>query len=159
MGARALIAAALAGGLLLATAAGVWAQQTPVKAAPAPAPAPAKTAHKNPVDRVEARVVQLHEQLGITPAQEPAWNNFVQVMRENAKDMKARLDQRAQRAKNMDAVSELRSHAEMAEIYAAGLHKLVPAFETLYNMMPEDQKKVADQAMTYHEKRHRKKAK
>jgi len=55
----------------------------------------------------------------------------------------------------MDAVSELRSHAEMAEVHAAGMRKLIPAFETLYNSMPEEQKKIADKVMTYHEGRRR----
>lgn len=151
--ARAFTVAAVAGGILLASAPGAWAQQTPVAG-----PAPAKATRDRPmdrVDRVEARIAKLHEKLHITSAQEQTWNDFAQVMRDNAKAMKALLDQRAQQIKKMDAISELRSHAEMAEVHAAGMRKLIPAFETLYSSMPEDQKKIADKVMTYHEGRRR----
>lgn len=172
-GARALTMAILAGGILFATAPFAWAELTPAEKSPAPVkaaqqtpaearPALAKTAHDNPVDRadrVEARITSLHEKLHITPAQEPAWKDLAQVMRENAKAMKALLEQRSQHIKKMTAVNELRSHAEMADLHAAGLHKLITSFETLYNAMPEDQKKNADMVMAYHEKpgKHRRK--
>ncbi len=148
-------AATLVCSLLLATTPGVWAQQLPA----APGIAPAKSAHQNQVDRVEARIAKLHEKLQITAAQERAWNEFAQAMRDNAKTMKAMLDQRAQQRNKLDAVGELRSHAEMADLYAAGLHKLVPTFEALYNTMPEGQKKIADKVMTYREGHHRKRSK
>ena len=46
-------------------------------------PVPGKTAE----ERVERRIKELHSQLQITPAEEPQWNEFAQVMRENARDM------------------------------------------------------------------------
>jgi hypothetical protein len=151
MAARAFTAATLAGGIVLTTAPCVWAEKAPAE----PGSAQAKAAGQKRVDRVEARIASLHEKLHITQTQEPAWKDFVQVMRDNAQAMKALLDQRAQQVKKVSAVSELRSHAEMSEAYAAGLRKLVPVFETLYNSMPDDQKMVADKVMTYHEGRRR----
>ena len=47
------------------------------------------------IERVEARIKELHAQLRITPAEEPQWNEFAQVMRENARDMDQAFMQRA----------------------------------------------------------------
>jgi len=148
---HAIVSATLGCLLVLASFQDVLAQQAPGKAGPSQVTA----GRKNPVDRVEARIVQLHEKLKIAPAQESAWNDFTQMMRDNAQAMKAQIDQRARQIKSIDAVSELRSHAEMAELYATGMRKLVPVFETLYNSMPDDQKKIADKVMTYREGRRR----
>lgn len=148
MAGRALAAAMLAGGILLAAAPYAWAQQTASEAGPAPTKAVQQKAMDR-ADRVDARILSLHDKLHITPAQGPAWNDFAQVMRDNAKEMKALLDQRAQQLKTMTAVTELQSHAQMADVHAAEMRKLVTAFETLYNTMPEDQKKIADKVITY----------
>lgn len=152
MATRALTVVMLAGGMLLATAPGTWAQQAPANVGSAPTKA-THPRQRNPIEQVEVRITKLHGELKITPAQEPAWNNFAQVMRDNAKDMKALLDQRAQRLNKMTAVSELESHAQMAEAYAVGLRKVVTSFETFYSTMPDDQKKIADKVMTYREGR------
>ena len=149
---RAFAAALLAGGILLAAAPYAWAQQTPSEAVPAPTKA-VQQKSMDRADRVEARILSLHDKLHITPAQGPAWNDFAQVMRENAKEMKALLDQRVQQLKTMTAVAELQSHAQMADLHATGMRKIVTTFETLYNTMPENQKKIADKVMTYHERR------
>jgi protein CpxP len=44
---------------------------------------------KNVEERVERRIKELHTQLRITPAEEPQWNQFAQVMRENARERRA----------------------------------------------------------------------
>jgi hypothetical protein len=44
-------------------------------------------AGKNAEERVENRIKDLHAQLHITPAEEPQWNQFAGVMRENAREM------------------------------------------------------------------------
>ena len=58
---------------------------------PAPAAPPAAASHpvpgKNMEERVENHIKQLHAQLQITPAEQPQWDQFAQVMRENARDM------------------------------------------------------------------------
>lgn len=147
---RIMTVVALAGLFLAATAPDTWAQQTKENDGTVQAK---KARHRNPVDRVEVRIASLHEKLKITPSQDSAWNEFAQVMRDNAKDMKVLLDKRRMRLQKLNAVQELKSHAEMAQIYAAGLSKMASAFETFYNTMADEQKSIADQVMTYRKKR------
>jgi len=102
---------------------------------------------------VETRIKDLHQKLKITPAQESQWNEFAQVMRENAQAIDAVLKERAENLHAMNAVEDLRSYEKLADAHADGLKKLVPAFETLYNSMSADQKKTADTVFAKHEKR------
>ena len=84
---------ALAVAALLAAPAVALAQsaQAPAQAPTVPAAA-APTAGKAVSDntaaaRVEARIKQLHAQLGITPAEQAQWEQFAQTMRDNARAM------------------------------------------------------------------------
>ena len=104
-------------------------------------PAPGNTAEQ----RVETHIRQLHAQLRITPAEQPQWDQFAQVMRENARDMDQVFMQRAQQYPTMNAVQNMQSYEQIAEAHAQHLQKLVPAFDTLYNAMPEQQKQLTDQ--------------
>lgn len=101
-----------------------------------------RTAH---VDRVEARIMDLHSKLKITPAQEEQWTALTRVMRENARTMDALRQSRLENAANMTALDDVKSYSEMAEAHAEGLKNFVPAFEALYDSMSDSQKKVADQ--------------
>ena len=150
----------------LALPVGAWAQG----AAPAPAnpadtsgtsathPAAsakdeAKTSHHE--NRVEKRITDLHARLKITPAQEPQWNAFAEVMRNNARQMDQDYQQRSQRVQEMSAVDNMQSYAKIAEAHAQDVQKLVPAFETLYNSMSAEQKHSADQVFrSYAERAH-----
>jgi periplasmic protein CpxP/Spy len=136
--------AALAGALLLPT--GAFAQtQTPVSSA-APAPK-AKAAERTPgsaAERVEQHITQLHAQLHITPAQQPQWDQFAQVMRDNAKGMEQVLEQRAASFATMNAVDNMQSYAHVAQQHAQDTQKLATAFQTLYGSLSDDQKKNAD---------------
>jgi hypothetical protein len=122
---------------------------TTPEAASAP-PQGKESSHEN---RVETRIKDLHRKLKITAAQESQWNGFAQVMRENAQEVDAVLKERAESLHKMNAVEDLHSYEELADAHADGLKKLVPAFETLYNTMSEDQKKTADAVFAEHEKR------
>ena len=73
----------------------------------------------------------------ITPAEQPQWDQFAQVMRENARDMDQAFMQRAQQYPTMNAVQNMQSYEQMAEARVQHLQKLVPAFNNLYNAMPE----------------------
>jgi periplasmic protein CpxP/Spy len=107
----------------------------------APAPAPGNSAEQ----RVETHIKQLHAQLRITPAEQPQWEQFAQVMRENARDMDQAFMQRAQQYPTMTAMQNMQSYEQIADAHAQHLQKLVPAFANLYNAMPEQQKRLADQ--------------
>jgi hypothetical protein len=104
-------------------------------------------------DRVETRIKELHQKLKITAAQESQWNSFAEVMRDNAQTVDAVLKERSENIHAMSAMDDLRSYQKLADAHADGLKKLVPAFETLYNSMSEDQKKTADIVFAEHEKR------
>jgi periplasmic protein CpxP/Spy len=114
---------------------------SPATPPPVVQPAPVKPTR---VDRVEARIASLHNQLKIMAAQEPQWSAFAQVMRDNAKTMDALIQSRVQNAKTMTAVDDLRAYQRIADAHADGLKKLIPAFEALYVTMPDEQKKNAD---------------
>jgi len=94
---------------------------------------------------VEARITELHKELKIRPDQESAFKDVAQVMRDNAARMKDLHTDREKSAQSMTAVDTMNSYASVIDAHADGVHKLVPAFETLYNSMSDEQKKVADQ--------------
>ena len=121
----------------------VLAAETPAPPAPA-APSPRPAAKATRTDRVEARITMLHAKLAITPAQEPAWQNLIQVMRANAQTMEALSTARADKARTATAVDDLKSYAEITTAHAEGLKNFVPVFETLYGSMSDAQKAQAD---------------
>jgi periplasmic protein CpxP/Spy len=99
-------------------------------------PVPGKTME----ERVETHIKQLHAQLQITPDEQPQWEQFAQVMRDNARDMDRAFIQRAQQHPTINAVQNMQSYEQIAEAHAQHLQKLVPAFDNLYNAMPEQRK-------------------
>jgi protein CpxP len=46
---------------------------------------------------------------------------------------------------NMTAVDDLKMYQKFAQAHVDGLKNLISSFETLYNSMPDAQKKIADQ--------------
>ena len=119
------------------------------QAAPAatqPAPKMAKSSKKmmSPEARVEARIKTLHAQLKINSGEETQWQAVAQVMRDNASAVGSLVEQRKAQAGQMTAVDDLKSYEAITDAHADGLKKLIPAFETLYASMSDDQKKTAD---------------
>ena len=149
---------------LLSLPAAAWAQssQSPATQAATPSP-PAAAASpmadhpvsgKNAEERVENRIKELHAQLRITPAEEPQWNEFAQVMRENAREMDQVFMQRAQQYPTMNAVQNMQSYEQISEEHAQRVQKLVPAFQKLYDAMPDQQKRLADQVFRANSEKH-----
>ena len=150
--ARVLAAGALLGiavAMMPVPAAAAPQVQTAQAAAPSASP-PASAAPKakrrstSSPERVEARIKSLHDQLKITDAETPQWNAFAQVMRDNATAMRGQIDQRRQGKGKMSAIDDLRSYRQLAQAHVEGLDRLIPAFQALYDTMPDDQKKNAD---------------
>ena len=54
----------------------------------------------------------------------------------------------------MNAVQNLQSYEQLAEAHAQRVQKLIPAFENLYNAMPEQQKQLADQVFRGNAEKH-----
>lgn len=98
----------------------------------------------SPMERVEARIKQLHSQLKITPGQADTWNAFAQVMRDNAQAMQLQIEQRVKNQRNMTALDDLTSYEQITETHAEGVKRLVPSFQALYDSMSPEQKKNAD---------------
>ena len=125
------------------------ASATPEKGRPAAAQSSPLAGHpvagRNAKERVEQRIKELHAQLRITPAEHPQWDQFAQVMRENARDMDQAYIHRAEQFHSMNALQNMQSYEQIAEEHAQHLQKLVAAFQTLYNAMPDEQKQLTDQ--------------
>ena len=158
-----LASVAVAALLCLPTAALAQSSQTPASPAPEGAkPAAAQpsplaghpAAGKNAEERVEQRIKELHAQLRITAAERPQWDQFVQVMRENARDMDQAWLQRVDQFQSMNALQNMQSYEQIAEQHAQHLQKLVPAFQSLYNAMPDQQKQLAHQVFRANAERH-----
>jgi hypothetical protein len=82
--------------------------------------------------------------LGITVAEKPQWNQFAQVMRDNAARMQQAFAARAANVATMTAVENMRSYSQLAQAHASNMQKLASSFQSLYSTFPDSQKKVAD---------------
>lgn len=107
-------------------------------------PSSGQKAHRNRIDRAEEQITALHAQLKITAAETPQWDQFAQVMRDNAESMEQTFQNRVKMLPTMNAVENMKSYAQVAMEHAQGVEKLVPAFDALYDKMSDSQKKVAD---------------
>ena len=136
---RSVAIAALLGTTMLAmpmTAA--WAQAVTQKQAAAE---PSQTKGET----VEQRITALHTAMKITPEQETKWNGVAQAMRENATRMdKLVATTRTTPSQSMSAVDDLKTYEKFAQAHVDGLKNLIASFTTLYDTMPDAQKKVAD---------------
>jgi periplasmic protein CpxP/Spy len=125
-----------------------FAQTTPPAPSGAQAPSAGPATSAAPRQRgprgVEQRINSLHSQLQITPAQQQVWDQFAQVMRENASAMHQALQQRADQFDTMTAADNMESYAKLSQLHAADMQKLSAAFQTVYNAMSSEQKQTAD---------------
>ncbi len=120
----------------------------PAAAAPPTAPATAKTqpvAGHHMGGNVEQHIADLHTKLKISAAQQPQWDEFAAVMRENAQAMETTFQHRMQVLPTMTAAENMQSYADVAKDHAQEVQKLVPTFVALYNTMSDSQKHNADQ--------------
>ena len=114
-------------------------------------PPAAAAATSSKPETVEQRIVSLKASLKITPDQEVKWNGVATVMRDNAAAMdKLVQTKRAIPAGSMNAVDDLVTFQDFTQARMDGLKHLTVAFKSLYDSMPADQKKNADQVfMTF----------
>jgi protein CpxP len=104
----------------------------------------AKASAQARVDRVEARITDMHAKLKITQAQEDQWGKVAQVLRDNEKTIEPLIKARNENSKTMNAVDDLKSYGEITDAHADGIKKFTPVFATLYDSMSDAQKKTAD---------------
>jgi periplasmic protein CpxP/Spy len=93
----------------------------------------------------ERRVADLHTRLHITAAEQTQWDQFAQMMLDNAKDLDQAYQQRAAGFDKLNAVENMQSYAQIEQTRAQDLQKLVPAFQALYASLSDQQKQDADQ--------------
>jgi periplasmic protein CpxP/Spy len=118
---------------------------TPPSAAEAVSPPSSHAAPGNGVEqRVEEHIRQLHAQLLITANEQPQWERFANVMRQNARAMDREFTQRMQQFPTMNALQNMQSYQKIAESHVEQLQRLVPAFTKLYDAMPEQQQHLTD---------------
>jgi periplasmic protein CpxP/Spy len=95
--------------------------------------------------QVEQRINDLHARLQITSAQQSQWDQFIQVMRDNARDMDQTFQTRIQSMPTMTAAENMQSYAQVAAEHSQDMQKLSSVFQTLYGSMSDSQKRTADQ--------------
>jgi len=93
---------------------------------------------------LEEHITNLHTQLGITTAEEPAWNTFAQVMRTNATRASAAAETAHSARDTQSAPDMMKSYADLALQRGQDLEATSTAFATLYASFPDAQKKAAD---------------
>jgi protein CpxP len=129
--------------------------QNPPASAPvvAPVPVPPKQTiqsgtHRHagqPIpDSVEQRITYLHARLHITPDEQAKWDQFAQVMRDNAQHMRQTAVDRADKLKTMNASENMLSYAQIAMQHAQDVQNLASAFQPLYAALSPDQQQAAD---------------
>jgi protein CpxP len=133
--------------LLGATLLGTTFLTSPVLAQTAATPAPAVSdATSAKAETLEQRISTLHDKLMITPGEEAAWASVAQVMRDNSAAIEKLVTaKKAKTPENMTALDDLVTYQAFAQAHVDGLQKLTSTFKTLYDAMPDAQKKVADE--------------
>ena len=113
--------------------------------AAAPKTPAAAAATETKGETVEQRITTLHAALKITSEEDVKWNAVAQAMRENATAMdKLIAETRTTPPQNMTAVDDLKMYQKFSEAHVTGLKNLIASFTTLYDAMPDAQKKNAD---------------
>jgi hypothetical protein len=108
--------------------------------------APVATRGEHAKETIEQRIASLHASLAITAGEEADWNGVTKVMRENAVAWEKLVAAKsAQDPTSMTAVDDLMTYQKFAVAHVEGLTSLTAAFSTLYQSMPDAQKKIADQ--------------
>lgn len=91
-----------------------------------------------PAQNVETSIAQLRQRLQITPAQQPRFAAFANVMRDNA-----RMTPGSPPA-NATAVDALRMAIQYGQQDLAGMRRLLPVLQALYASLSPAQQRTAD---------------
>jgi protein CpxP len=94
--------------------------------------------------RVEQHIAQMHDRLAITPAQQPQWDAFAAVMRDNAQRMGRSYADRASRVSTQTALDDMKNYAAISHEHADNVDRLLKPFEALYASMSPEQRVAAD---------------
>jgi periplasmic protein CpxP/Spy len=139
---RTIAAATVVGAL--AFGAGSASAQSAAKPGSSKPPAAAEATSSKP-ETVEQRITSLKAALKITSDQESKWSAVATAMRENAAAMDKLVTEKRAKSDNMTAVEDLKTYQDFTQAHLDGLKNLTSAFQSLYDSLPADQKKNADQ--------------
>ncbi len=129
---------------MLAAPVAALAQPAPQSAPPPRTESEAATSSSGFASRVQQHISQLRTELRITPAQDAQWNQFAQVMQQNAQNMQEALEQRGAQLNTMNAAQDMQSYAHLAAVHAEDMQHLSAAFQSLYDSMTPEQRQNAD---------------
>ncbi len=135
--ARSVAIAALMGATILAS------PLTAARAENGHAPVQLAAAGMTKGETVDQRITKLHKALKITAGEEALWTAVANAMRENAAAM-TKLFADTRTTPPQTAVEDLKVYEQIARAHVEGLKNLITSFEALYDAMPDEQKKVAD---------------
>jgi len=93
--------------------------------------------------RIEARITKLRIDLHITDGQMAQWNALAEIMRENARLLRASIADRAQ-IHRTTIVDKLYADRLEAQAQLKRLDRLIPVAEALYAVLTAEQKAKAD---------------
>lgn len=102
-----------------------------------------------PTDHIEGRIAYLHAELKITEAQMPAWTEFANVLRANAKRVEEAQKAQPQRT-TTTAADRLDDQERWLAVRLESVKALKPAYAKLYAVLEDKQKKIADELVTPH---------
>ena len=108
-----------------------------------------KQAALTPVDNIASRIRRLHDQLRITSDQDALWTPVASAMRDHAKAITDAMQARQDKAATMNALDDIQSYGDLAQVHADGLKKLAAAFAPLYAAMPTAQQQNANAVFGY----------
>jgi periplasmic protein CpxP/Spy len=95
-----------------------------------------------PAPNVEANIANLHQRLAITPAQEPQFEAFANVLRQNARMMPSGP------SPSLNAVERLRTGIRFAQQDLEGMRRMLPPLQALYAVLSPAQRQAADQVFS-----------
>jgi hypothetical protein len=111
---------------------------------PAAGAKPHKTYSAHASRGMSGYLAALHQELAITPAEEPLWSTFAGSMKDTAAQLGKAYSQRRQQLPTMNALADMNSFIDLEQMRLDGLKKSSAAFAALYQTMPPAQQKVAD---------------
>lgn len=96
----------------------------------------------------EGRIAFLKAELGITPAQQAAWDGYAAALQKNFAGMQGMRQSMMTAHEGKTPVERLEAHLAAMEGRLTALKEIKPALATLYAALSDDQKKKADQILT-----------
>ena len=107
-----------------------------------------------PTDRVEARLAYVRTALKITPAQQPQWDAYANVMRKHASGMEKRMQERrammekgAGEQRRMSLVERHERQRARMTLVAQHFDELLAVEKPLYAALSPEQQRVADEVL------------